>query len=430
MTDMAKFGVSGLSTRNNIRTANYTTLGSIGVAGLDRIGHAELAAGSLTRHTTLPDALRLRDAQLASISEGSNRLGDTAARTAWRRGVWFADYSYIVTPFSETEAGGYTRSERMNWRNGRDLTFSQERRALPLYIDSCGYRREITGTAPKWAHDFNLYTKAIDFIQPEGYAAWDYPQDRQKSLTALDQLNHTYPNDSRLWPVFSIRWTWDNDAHLSFARLPGWASKSLASLIPLNRTQRQFKEETRERMVRQAIANALVMADDKDFRMMVNKYGKVMLGGMVGCECNRMARHIFAAVLAHLFPDVQFWLLGQACATVINGLGSLGLLEKVWTDGTWWIKDATADRFAFVEDGLITMHSFETKKKKGEKRQRRHTFFTLAEMMAANLRSLLAAYEGLVEWPPPAPLPLDLVDVAQAMELKRRFQAAQLELGL
>ena len=30
------------------------------------------------------------------------------------------------------------------------------------------------------------------------------------------------------------------------------------------------------------------------------------------------------------------------------------------TDGTWWLKDATAERFAYVEDGLITMHSFES----------------------------------------------------------------------
>jgi hypothetical protein len=50
--------------------------------------------------------------------------------------------------------------------------------------------------------------------------------------------------------------------------------------------------------------------------------------------------------------------------------------------------------------------------------------------MAANVRSLLAAYEGMWTWPPPEPLPLDLLDVAQAIELKSRYQAAQLELGL
>jgi len=118
---------------------------------------------------------------------------------------------------------------------------------------------------------------------------------------------------------------------------------------------------------------------------------------------------------------------------VVNGLGMMGLLDRVYTDGSWWIKDATAERFAIVEDGLITMLSLETKRRRGErrvKRKRRESFFTLIEMMAANLRSLLAAYEGLWTWPPPEPLPVDLLDADQAQELKGRFQAAQLELGL
>jgi hypothetical protein len=116
-------------------------------------------------------------------------------------------------------------------------------------------------------------------------------------------------------------------------------------------------------------------------------------------------------------------MLGQANFATINGLGMLGLLNQVWTDGTWWIKDATAERFAIVEDGLITMLSLESN-------HRMQSFFTLIEMMAANLRSLLAAYEGLWSWPPPEPLPIDLLDVDQALELKVRLQAAQLELGL
>ncbi len=280
--------------------------------------------------------------------------------------------------------------------------------------------------------NFDTYPQAIELIDPDGYAAWDYPQDRERSLDALKALMALYPNDSRMWPVFSIRWTWDDNAHLSFSRLPGWASRNLAHLIPLTRTQRPFKEETRERWARQAIANALTMAADPDFRWMANTFGKVMIGGLVGCKCNRMARHLFTAVLCELFPDTQFWLLGQANFAVINGLGMLDLLDRVWTDGTWWIKDATAERFAYVESGLITMLSLESNKR-GEDGKRdvwRQTFFTLTEMMAANLRSLLAAYEGLWTWPPPAPLPVDMLDVGQVMEMKQRLQAAQLELGL
>lgn len=418
--DTGRFGISGLSTRNNIRTANYT---AVGVAGLDRNGFAELANAA---------AFRQRDGVLSSVTESSQRLGDRAAHEAWNRGVWFADYTYITSPYS-LNGSGYTKGQ-MTWRNGREQVFGADCRSLPLFIDSCGYRREITATAPEWAQEFQTYVAAIELVQPQGYAAWDYPADRHRSMAALQELMRLYPHDvdnGRLWPVFSIRWVWDDHAHLNFAKLPGWAGRDLASMVPLTRTQKPFKHKTREQWVRQAIANALVMASDPDFRWMVERFGRVMLGGMVRCECPRMVRHIFTAVLCELFPECQFWLLGQANFAVVNGLGMLGLLGRVWTDGTWWLKDATCDRFAYVEDGLITMHSFETKRKPGEDRkQRRHTFFTLVEMMAANLRSLLAAYEGLWSWPPPEPLPLDLLDIDQVKELKRRYVQAQMELGL
>jgi hypothetical protein len=431
---MSAFGISGLSTRNNIRTAHQ--IGSVGVAGLDRVSHAQMAADTDATNThgrglDTADALRQRDGRLESLADGSERIGDMAARRAWRRGVWFADFTYITTPYAPTDNGGYAHTGAIQWRNGRASTFSRATRSLPLFLDSCGYRREMTRTAPQWAMEFDVYPAAIEAIDPDGYAAWDYPTDRQATLKALDAMSHIFPDDGRLWPVFSIRWTWDDNAHLSFAQLPGWASMRFADMIPLNGTQRFVGEEARERMVRQAIANALVMAADKDFRMMVERYGKVMLGGMVGCKCNRMARHIFTAVLCELFPDVQFWLLGQANFAVVNGLGRLGLLDRVWTDGTWWLSDAVSERFAYVEDGLITMHSFEAPREKdGKRRRRSHTFFTLTEMMAANLRSILAAYEGLWVWPPPEPLPVNLSDAAQVAALRGRYQAAQLELGL
>src|SRR5690606_19521331 len=119
-------------------------------------------------------------------------------------------------------------------------------------------------------------------------------------------------------------------------------------------------------------------------------FGRVMIGGLVMSKVPRMARHLLAAALCQIYPDVQFWLLGQANFAVINGLGSLGLLEKVWTDGSWYIKDAAAERFAVVENGLITMYEASR-----ERMRNRHTFFTFHELLAANLRSLLAAYQGL-----------------------------------
>lgn len=416
------FGVSGLSTGKNIRTAGA----AVGVAGLDRNGFADISA----------ESLRSRDRSLASLVQDSNRLGDRAAQSAWRRGVWFADFTYITTPFhAATDNGGWVKGDGIGWRNGREFTFGRQNRALPLFIDSCGYRRELTGTAPQWAMDFDVYPQAIELIDPDGYAAWDYPQDRSRSLEALRELMGLFPGDvrnGRLWPVFSIRWSWDAKAHLSFGHLPGWSGRDLAAQIPQTRPQKKFKPETLERWARQAIANALVIAADADFRWMADTFGQVMIGGLVGCEMNRQARHLFAAALTQMFPGVKFWLLGQANFATINGLGMLGLLDQVWTDGTWWIKDATSERFAYVENGLITMHSFESSRKDadGKRQVYRQTFFTLVEMMAANLRSLLAAYDGLWSWPPPEPLPVDLMDAEQVKELKRRYVQAQMELGL
>lgn len=419
------FGISGLSTRQNIATAGYA---AVGIAGLDRPEHVQLAAANTG---AVASALHELDTILTQLNKKSSRVGDRAAQTAWQRGCWFADYTYLVTPYQQKGQGGYHHTGTMTWRSGRAGTFSQPKRALPLYLDSAGYRRELTGTAPQWAQDFDTYIAAIELINPDGYAAWDYPQDRLQTLAALDKHMAIFPGDDRFWPVFSIRWTWDDKAHLDFARLPGWASRNLAALIPLTRTQRPFKEATREHWARQAIANALLLAADPDFRLMVDRFGKVMIGGMVRCRCNRKARHLIAAVLCELFPETQFWLLGQASGTVTNGLGMLGLLDRVWVDGSWWILDASCQRTAIVENGLITMLSLEGPKgRDGQRRRVYETFFTLTELMAANLRSLLAAYQGLWSWPPPEPLPTDLLDVEQARELKKRYQAAQSELGL
>lgn len=398
-----KFGISGLSTTGNIRAA-------CGVAGLDTSGARMLAAAVPDLH-----ALKERD---ALVHTGIERMGDRAARSAWGKGVWFADFAYITAK----EGGG------IRWREGRDKTLARPHRALPLFIDSCGYRREITGTAPKWAHEFAVYPQALELLDPDGYAAWDYPHDRQASMESLRELMRLFPQDvsnGKLWPVFSVRWTFDDRAHLDLARLPAWRGRELATLIPLTGTQKPFKRETREEWARLAIANALRMGSDPDFKWMCQTFGRVMIGGLVMSQVPRMARHLLAAALCHLYPEVQFWLLGQANFAVINGLGSLGLLEQVWTDGSWYIKDATAERFAVVENGLITMYEASR-----ERMRNRHTFFTFHELLAANLRSLLAAYQGLWSWPPPEPLPLDLLDPEQVGEMKQRLQVAQMELGL
>ena len=48
--------------------------------------------------------------------------------------------------------------------------------------------------------------------------------------------------------------------------------------------------------------------------------------------------------------------------------------------------------------------------------------------MGCNLRSLLSAYVGLWTFPGPARVPTDLDDIDARLELRRRLDAAQLDL--
>ena len=105
---------------------------------------------------------------------------------------------------------------------------------------------------------------------------------------------------------------------------------------------------------------------------------------------------------------------------VINGLGQLGLLDRISTDGSWWIHHARTEQFAVVQDGFL------------KSLRLTHTgassFFTLLELMAANLRSLLSAYAGLWSFPAPAVVPTDLRDSDVRLELRRRLAPVQLDL--
>ena len=78
------------------------------------------------------------------------------------------------------------------------------------------------------------------------------------------------------------------------------------------------------------------------------------------------------------------------------------------------------ERFAVVQDGLL------------KSLRLTHTgarsFFTLLELMAANLRSLLSAYAGLWTFPAPAEIPTDLADPEVRLEIRRRLAPVQLEL--
>src|SRR6266536_205112 len=107
----------------------------------------------------------------------------------------------------------------------------------------------------------------------------------------------------------------------------------------------------------------------------------------------------------------------QASAMLLNGLGQLGLLDRISTDGSWWIHHACTEQFAVLQGGLL------------KSLRLTHTgsssFFTLLELMAANLRSLLSAYAGLWTFPAPAEVPTDLRDSDVCLELRRRLGPVQ-----
>jgi hypothetical protein len=97
--------------------------------------------------------------------------------------------------------------------------------------------------------------------------------------------------NGRLWPVFSIRWAYNPLATVRFEQLPRFAGASLARYIPLNHTQAHPPPARLEEMGRCAVAQALALASDPDFRRMVERYGQVMIGGLVQGPIPRLARH-------------------------------------------------------------------------------------------------------------------------------------------
>ena len=169
-----------------------------------------------------------------------------------------------------------------------------------------------------------------------------------------------------------------------------------------------------------AADNGRLAARDPALRAYVDRAPVVAIGGLVRGPCPRAMRHLYLAELVRAFPDTRFWALGQASAMVINGLGQLGLLDRVSTDGSWWIHHARTEQFAVVQDGLL------------KSLRLTHTgarsFFTLPELMAANLRSLLSAYAGLWTFPAPTEVPTDLRDPDVRFELRRRLASVQLDL--
>ena len=140
-------------------------------------------------------------------------------------------------------------------------------------------------------------------------------------MKSLERLLSIFPNDAdptsgRMWPVYSARW--QPPAHsLDRTQLPTWTRwAEPGAAIPLNRTQRAYTLARRSAMAEQAMACAWATAHDPIFRSMAERFGRVMIGGLIHGPVHRLGRHLYASILCHLFPDVQLWLLGQASPMV------------------------------------------------------------------------------------------------------------------
>jgi hypothetical protein len=225
-------------------------------------------------------------------------------------------------------------------------TLRAQNPASAVYLDSAAYRAA-AGTAAAWA-SYARYCQALELVRPDGAMAPDVLNDQDASRAGYERLRGDGFGDLVI-PVWQAR--------------PAWH----ATL--------------------DATANGRLAARDPTLRAYADRAPMVAIGGLVHGPCPRAERHRYLAELARAFPDTHVWALGQSSAIVLNGLGPLGLLDRVSTDGGWWIHHSRTEQLAIVQGGLLrslrlTLTGAET-------------FFTLAELMAAHLRALLAAYAGL-----------------------------------
>jgi hypothetical protein len=276
---------------------------TLGIAGVNTrpLHAATLGIAGNWGSTLRPHVNRLTSAPIRPVNA---RLGDQAAEACWSHASYLLDFTYLTCP--DRVRGS------LRYRRGFAELCASERRQLPLYPDSGAYRT-MAGSAPPW-RSYRRYCEAIDLVPPEGAMAWDVIGNQRASFNGYDRLCRDGFRD-RVIPVWQVR--------------PSW----IDSVDPA--------------------ANGRLAARDATLRAYGDRAPVVAIGGLVQGPCPRTARHRYLAELVSAFPDTSFWALGQASATVVNGLGRLGLLHRVSLDGSWWIHHARTEQFAVVQDGLL-----------------------------------------------------------------------------
>lgn len=331
MNRKAVVGIAGVNSRPNQAAV-------LGIAGVDRVTKGKLAIAGNPGTPLRPLFRSFGEAPVVR----AKTLGDRVQQTAWSRAVYLSDWTYLVC----TNPGGLG----LRWRLGFEEMFAPENRALPVGFDSAAFRIS-TGSAPRWA-DLMNYCQAIDLVRPDFWMNMDVIGSQEASLLNYERMV-ALGYGGGLIPVWQIGPTYDR------------------SLSPYENGRRA--------------------AHDPIMRHYMARHKMIAIGGMVKGPCPRDGRHWFFKGLCDEDQDHDWWGLGQASHVVINGLGQLGLLDRVSTDGSWWIHHARTESIAVQQGGLLKSIKLAY--------TGMQSFFTMGEMMLCNLRSALGGYAGAWTFP-------------------------------
>lgn len=402
--NQARLGVAGVNTFPLAERAHLGISSQMSswtrehvVGKLTKDAHVGIAGNFSTTLRRGVEGILRQETERHTRPEGDYRVVDQM-RT-WQRCLYMLCFDYLICT---DRVLGY------RWREGFEDVFSPQKRIMPLALDNSAYRRWVydkrkaqgkPSDYPGWATHEEAFWAACELTQPDLIFGWDVVGDIQASVEGYKRFRSVYGD--KVIPVWQAPEVWDPAKDL---RIPGAHS---------------LKPEERA-----VIANANAARHDPVLRWMCGQSKIVAIGGMVHGPLPPGVRHQYIAELCRCFPDNHFWALGMARDTVVNGLGQLELLDRVWLDGSWWIHDARNDRLPYVDDGLIRCvdlgaKSADARKKRGIKGMTAFSFFTLSELMVAHLRCLHAGYLGRIQFPRPLPLPIDTRDLDQMKEIKQ-----------
>lgn len=382
------YGLAGINTRPifsasvSIAKAPETLLG---VAGVDRASlHGSVVGLAGNMNPELREDVAGHMDRTERKSKKYRRVEDLefaerAAIEGFKQVVFFLD---VVHCFCQDR-----QTKRITWRNGFHSMFDKSCRRRPLWIDSGAFRRYMelkrqseaaalgvkhTRRYGAWSDVYEYYLECIEFGKVDAYISWDTIGDPVATRLGYERMKS---DGFSPIPVYQVGAVWDPRATL---------------LDPLPYAVGNEKLQA-------AAANAQRVFMDPDYQRYRKDSEWIAWGGLVYRQDIPVSiRHAFFYEIARLDPGLRQWGLGQACATIFNSCGQLGLLDgRFSADSSWWIHHANCEQYVLLEDGLLKNMSLY---KTGAK-----MFIPRLQRMACNMTSLAAAAAnhrvGLWNWP-------------------------------